>query len=247
MERKISIVTPTYNCEQTLKDSLESILKQNYNNYEYIIVDGGSTDSTLQIIEEYKEKFSGRLTYISEKDNGIYDAMNKGILMATGEIISILNADDWYEDNVLNIVNDYAINYPDIGVFYGYIRIIKGGEEYMVRRNNYKFIDDYSGLIQHPTCFIKSEVYKNHGLYNCDYKIMSDLDFLLKIIKKGVKYKAIDRIITNFRVGGASSKSDNSLEKAKIKYINGDLKRLRYFRSYMFFYMKRFTKTIFKE
>lgn len=93
---KISIITATYNSEKTLKDTLESVLKQTYTNYEHIIVDGASKDSTMQIVKEYEEKYNGRLKYVSEKDSGLYDAMNKGIKMATGDIIGILNSDDIY-------------------------------------------------------------------------------------------------------------------------------------------------------
>ena len=99
---KISIITATYNSEKTLKDTLESVLKQTYTNYEHIIVDGDSKDNTMKIVKTYEEKYQGKLRYISEKDSGIYDAMNKGIKMATGDIIGILNSDDIYaNENVL--------------------------------------------------------------------------------------------------------------------------------------------------
>lgn len=99
---KISIITVTYNSEKTLKDTLDSVLKQTYTNYEHIIVDGLSKDNTIQIIKEYEPKYNGKLKYISEKDSGLYDAMNKGIKMATGNIIGILNSDDIYaHENVL--------------------------------------------------------------------------------------------------------------------------------------------------
>ncbi len=99
---KISIITVTYNSSKTLKDTLESVLKQTYKNYEHIIVDGLSKDNTMQIVKEYEEKYNGKLRYISEEDSGLYDAMNKGIKMAAGDIIGILNSDDIYaHENVL--------------------------------------------------------------------------------------------------------------------------------------------------
>lgn len=99
---KISIITVTYNSAKTLKETLESVLKQKYTNYEHIIVDGLSKDNTIEIVKEYEEKYNGKLKYISEKDTGLYDAMNKGIKMATGDIIGILNSDDIYaHENVL--------------------------------------------------------------------------------------------------------------------------------------------------
>ena len=97
MDMKVSIITPCLNSETTIRDTIESVIRQSYQNMEYIIVDGGSTDRTVEIIEEYMDVFAGRLRYISEKDNGIYDAMNKGIQRASGSVIGIINSDDWYE------------------------------------------------------------------------------------------------------------------------------------------------------
>lgn len=106
---KISIITATYNSEKTIKDTIESILKQTYTNYEHIIVDGLSKDNTMQIIKEYEGKYNGKLKYVNEKDSGLYDAMNKGIKMATGDIIGILNSDDIYahEDVLKEIVEKF--------------------------------------------------------------------------------------------------------------------------------------------
>lgn len=98
---KISIITATYNSEKTLKDTLESVLKQTYTNYEHIIIDGMSKDSTIKIVKEYEDKYKGKLRYISEKDTGLYDAMNKGIKMATGDVIGILNSDDVYANETV--------------------------------------------------------------------------------------------------------------------------------------------------
>ena len=103
-----TIITPCFNSEKTIEKTLQSVLNQTYQNFEYIIIDGGSTDDTLSIIESYKEKFAEKLTVVSEKDNGIYDAMNKGIQLAKGELVGIVNSDDFYETDALeNIVNEY--------------------------------------------------------------------------------------------------------------------------------------------
>lgn len=104
---KVSIITPCLNSEKTIKDTMESVLKQTYKNIEYIVVDGGSTDGTMEIVKAYHSRFHGRMKYVSEKDNGIYEAMNKGIKLSSGRIIGIINSDDYYQyDAVSNIVEN---------------------------------------------------------------------------------------------------------------------------------------------
>ena len=116
---KISILTATYNSAKTLRDTMESVLRQNYKEYEYIIIDGASRDATLDIVKEYEPKFEGRLKYTSESDKGMYDAMNKGIKMATGDIIGILNSDDFYTaDDALQRIAE-AFEHNDIDATYG--------------------------------------------------------------------------------------------------------------------------------
>lgn len=218
---KISIVTVCYNSKKTIRDTFDSLLNQTNNNFEYIVIDGKSTDGTLKLIEEYLPKFNGRMQYISEEDNGIYDAMNKGIKLSTGKYIGIVNSDDWYElDTIENVIN--ATNKsPEIDLFYGFIRIIKNGKEYMIRRNNYDFINEMNGMLQHPTCFLKKEAYNKYGVFDTRYKISADLDLMVRMVNQGIKYKAIDKVITNFRVGGASFRNDNSFELIDIMYKNG--------------------------
>ena len=117
---KISIITATWNSGRTLSDTIKSIINQTYNNIEYIIIDGSSSDDTINIIKEYEPKFNGRLKWISEKDNGLYDAMNKGIRMATGDVIGILNSDDFYaSSDVLKIISDA---FTDVDAVYGDIQ-----------------------------------------------------------------------------------------------------------------------------
>ena len=120
----ISILTATYNSEKTLRDTIESVLRQSFRDFEYILIDGGSKDRTVDIIKEYEPKFEGRLRYISEPDNGIYDAMNKGIRMATGDVVGILNSDDFYTaDDALQTIAD-AFEQHDIDATYGDIHFV---------------------------------------------------------------------------------------------------------------------------
>lgn len=222
---KISIVTVCYNSEKTISKTFESLLNQTDRDFEYIVIDGLSTDKTLEIIKEYEPRFNGKMKYVSEMDNGLYDAMNKGIDMATGDYIGIINSDDWYENRTIETIKLNINKYPDVGIFYGYIRIIKDNKEYMIRRNNYEFINEVNGLIQHPTCFVSKSVYEKFGKFDTKYKVCADVDLMLRLVSKGVKYKGIDEIITNFVIGGVSFTQDSYLESNEIKYRYGRISK----------------------
>ena len=134
---KVSIITVSYNSEKTIRRTIESVLNQTYRNIEYIIIDGASSDSTVDIIKEYESKFLGRLKWISETDSGIYDAMNKGICKASGELIGIINSDDYYEkEAVEHMVN--ALGSEEYQVLYGMMRTLKNGEEFSIGIRTHK-------------------------------------------------------------------------------------------------------------
>ncbi|MBE6748166.1 MAG: glycosyltransferase [Ruminococcaceae bacterium] len=199
----ISIITPCFNSEKTIERTLESVLNQTYQNYEYIIVDGKSTDNTLSIIEKYKEKFGDKLQVVSEKDSGIYDAMNKGINLATGELIGIVNSDDFYElDALENIVKEY--NNEKYAVFYGMMRTIENNKESSIVIYNHEFVK--KKMITHPTCFVTKKLYSDLGAYSLEYKSSSDYDFMLRVSQnKEVVFKPIYKVVSNFELGGISS------------------------------------------
>lgn len=217
----ITIITVCYNSEKTIKRTLDSLLNQTNSDFEYIVVDGDSTDNTINIIEEYMPRFNGQMKYISEKDDGIYDAMNKGISLSTGDYIALLNSDDWYEKHTIEVVKDAIKNDNDIDIYYGYIRLIKNGKEYMVRRNNYEFIMEGTGMIQHPTCFIKKEAYDQIGTYDTSYKVCADQDLMIRMITSGKTYRGIDNILTNFSIGGISTVYDTFYEVLRFKSTYG--------------------------
>lgn len=205
---KISIITATYNSEKTLKDTLESVLKQTYTNYEHIIVDGLSKDSTMQIVKEYEQKYQGKLRYISEKDTGLYDAMNKGIKIATGDIIGILNSDDIYaHENVLQeIVEKFEKTTCD-GI---YANLIFMDEETMQKPQ--RIWNSPNGKLEkgwhpaHPTLYLKREVYNKIGEFNLQYRICADYDFMLRMmLDKSIKLEYIDDYLIYMRVGGTST------------------------------------------
>jgi glycosyltransferase involved in cell wall biosynthesis len=197
----ITIVTVCLNSEKHIEQAIKSVIKQNYENIEYIIIDGGSTDKTLDIIKKY-EKYITK--WISEPDNSIYDAMNKGIDMANGELIGFLNSDDFYFPNALN---EISIKYKEkkADVLVG--RLVLTNKESQVietiscdvsriKDNDFNFI--------HPSTFVKTKLMKKYK-FDTKYKIASDYKFLLKLFLKNYKFVNIDYDITNFREGGASS------------------------------------------
>lgn len=211
----VSIITVCYNSANTIEDTIRSVLEQTYRNIEYIIVDGKSTDSTMSLVKKYETLFEGRLHYISEKDDGIYDAMNKGIEMAGGELIGIINSDDYYElDAVENIVKQYKHNKEQ--VLYGMMRIIEGDQERRIVMDSHHFIREV--MIPHCTCFVKREIYIKYGKFDLRYKYVADYDLMLRLSQiKDITFTPVYVITSNFRVGGASSCFQAVQETLKFK------------------------------
>ena len=207
----VSIITVSYNSEKTIKDTIESILGQTYEKIEYIVVDGLSKDNTVSLVKNYEERFNERgykFKVISEKDKGLYDAMNKGVNMTSGEIIGILNSDDFYinefviEKVVNNIVNEGAeCLYADL--FF----VDENDTNKVVRKWISKKGDFRLGWNPpHPTTFITKKTYQKFGLYKVEYKISSDYDILYKIIHKGKsKVVYLPEYIVKMRTGGKST------------------------------------------
>jgi len=200
-----SIVTVVYNGENTIEETIKSILAQTYKNVEYIIIDGGSTDGTLDIIKKYENEIS---YWESETDKGIYDAMNKGIRISKGEIIGIVNADDTlYPDTLTNVQELIALNNLDYtygkvhlmdkdGVVFGETGFMK--EEEMISK---KYIDM---PFPHPSMFVRREIYDEIGLYSLKFRLSSDYDFVLRVLEKGYKGLALSSPTGKFRSGGES-------------------------------------------
>lgn len=204
MEPLVSIVTVSFNSEKTIRDTIESVLNQTYKNIEYIIIDGASKDRTLEIIKEYEVKFKEngiKYRYISEKDNGIYDAMNKGISMVNGEIIGLINSDDWYEkDGIEKIVNEMSDKNLDF--IYADINIVTPKKTFVKKAKLSNWVT--SRYWSHPTTFLKKEVYSKYR-YKCE-SIHDDLDLLLKLRKdKNIKVGVLNKVVANFRFGGVSN------------------------------------------
>lgn len=216
---KVSIVTPCLNSVDTIRQTLESVLNQTYKNIEYIVVDGGSSDGTQDLIRKYLPKFQGRMRYVSEKDKGIYDAMNKGIRMSHGRLIGIINSDDYYElDAVENAVTH--ITDDRYQVIYGYCRVLSNRQVTDVLRNSHYNLADQ--MIPHPTCFVTRSVYCDFGMFLKTFKIANDYEFMCRLYKSGeVEFIQIRRVLANFRTGGACSNIERmERESAVIAYYH---------------------------
>lgn len=223
----ISVITVCYNSAATIEKTFESMLKQTYQDFEYIVVDGGSTDGTLQIIEKYQRRFNSKMRYISEQDRGIYDAMNKGIRMCCGELIGIVNSDDFYEANTLELVASHSTG-AKYEVVYGMLRTIKEGRECSVAIYHHDFLNER--MIPHPTCFITKKAYEDFGVYSMDYKSAADYELMLRFHEhKEVVFSPIYAVLSNFTVGGISSTNVGMLETALLKYRKGLISRGSYF------------------
>ena len=202
---KISIITACFNSEKTIKKTIESILSQEYNNIEYILIDGDSSDSTISIIDNYKNNVA---KVISEKDNGIYDALNKGIALATGDIIGFLHSDDYYPNPsiISTVVDNFKNNHIDM--VWGNIAYVDGNGE-CKRHYSGKNINFNVGVMPpHPSVFIKRKSYQKHGEFNLNYKIASDYDLLFRFIVLNKLTHLYDKnIIINMTPGGTSTKN----------------------------------------
>lgn len=204
----VTIITVVYNGEKYLEQAIQSIVKQTYENIEYIIVDGGSQDNTLEIIKKYDHEITA---WSSEPDKGIYDAMNKGLSRASGDIVAFLNADDWYEvDAIESIVNVFLDNKNIDFVFGDVIQLDTSKKEertYRVRLNEAKRLMPFG----HPALFVKTEIHKKIP-FDLSFKIAADYDFVLTLLDQKFRYYYLNKRITNFRLEGISS-TENMLKE----------------------------------
>lgn len=210
---KFSIITIAFNSEKTIERTIKSVLSQTYIDYEYIIVDGGSKDSTHDVIKKYEPLFEGRMKWKSEPDKGIYNAINKGLLRSNGEIIGIVNSDDWLEPDSLKKIVEAAssINDIDKSIICGSLRFhYNNGGSQIFKSDKAKFekgIEKHSfgHGAYHPSMFVGRDVYKEIGFFDENYKIAGDIDFVYRCYKSGVKFYFIDSVLNNMSDGGASN------------------------------------------
>ena len=213
---KVSIITACYNSEKTIERTLKSVLAQTYSNYEYIIIDGMSTDDTLKIIDAYRNAFGSKLKVVSERDSGIYNAMNKGIKMASGELVGIINSDDWYEPDALQTIV-YSFNHEKYSVLYGMTYNYLNNKPYQIYMINYECLNKV--MIPHPSCFVTRDTYLDLGMYDETYKSSADYDLFLKFyFSRKVSFIPIMKIVSNFSLGGMSSSLVGAIESNEIKH-----------------------------
>ncbi len=221
---KISIITVVYNNSVTIEAAINSVLNQDYPNIEYIVIDGKSNDGTLDIINRYRNKIH---TVISEVDLGIYDAMNKGLKLATGDVIGILNSDDLYANNsILNEVMKHFINDNNLDILYGDLVYVKHDNvnkivRTWISKHYYPNFFDNGGVPPHPSLFVSAKVYQEAGFFNLKYKLAADYEFMLRIFKSfNYKIKYLPLVLVNMRLGGATNNSIKNIFKGNVEILS---------------------------
>lgn len=221
MNFKISIITVCYNSAETIEDAIKSVENQTYKNIEYIIVDGNSKDNTLEIVNRYPQVIT---KWISEKDNGLYDAMNKGINMATGDVVGILNSDDLFCDykaveNVMNVFNQN----PNLDSVYADIFYVsKDNTDNIVRKwktgEQKKFNSGWHPA--HPTFYVKKEIYNKYGVFDLNFKLASDFEIMLRFLDKHkISTTYLPLPLIKMRLGGETNKSLKNIFNQNIECI----------------------------
>ncbi len=221
---KISIITVVYNGAKYIEQAMQSVLKQRLPDgceLEYIVIDGGSTDGTVEIIEKYRSKLG---YFVSRPDTGIYNAMNKGIKHASGDVIGILNADDFYADEYVlqDVIKEFAQNTKLEAVYanleYVHADDIEKVVRYWKSRPYKKGLFKMGWHPAHPTLFVRRQVYERCGIFDENFKIAADYEFMLRIFEKcSVKSEFLDRVLVKMRVGGESNASVKNIFKANIE------------------------------
>lgn len=233
---RISIITVCFNSETTIERTIKSVIEQQYDNYEYIIIDGASRDDTLKIIRSYEPLFNGNLKWISEPDKGIYNAMNKGIKMATGSIVALVNSDDWLEPGALKYVSELysKLELPDEVLYCGAIRYhYKDGSAQVLKTNvraMKKAVKNYKVKgVRHPGLFVPINVYERVGIFDDNYHITADMDFIYRCFKMDIKFLDVNCVLNNMSDGGVSNSVNKKYYDDKQYFLRKFTKsRIRY-------------------
>lgn len=234
---KISVITATWNSGRTIGDTLRSVFNQSFTNVEHIIKDGGSKDDTLEICKNFEQKYykdecKGRtINILSDKDKGIYDAMNQGVKAATGDVIGILNSDDFYtSDDVLARVAEEFEKNPELEAVYGDIHFVKDENlkkctRYFSSRYFRPWALRFGFMPAHPSFYVRREVYDKYGLYDLDFRTSSDFEMMVRLfVKEKIRSKYINKDFVTMRAGGESTAGLEAKRKVN-RDIAGSLKK----------------------
>ena len=221
---KISLITVSFNAESTIERCIQSVIGQTFKNVEYIIIDGGSTDNTVQIINKYKKHIH---IFVSEPDKGIYDAMNKGIKLAGGDIIGILNADDFFsEEGILDAVYE-SFRRENTGIVYGDLDYINGKGSVIRKWRAGKYspgMFNFGWMPPHPTFYCKKDLFYQLGFYSLDFGTAADYELMSRFMhKNGVSAYYLENVMVKMKIGGKSNKSLGN----RVKALLFDLKAMR--------------------
>lgn len=251
---KISIVTAAYNSASTLRDTIESVMNQSYNNCEHIVVDGKSKDNTVDILKEYEETIGKQLRWISESDRGIYDAMNKGVQMASGDVIGILNSDDFFtsDDVLVRVAKEFGSD-PRLEAIYGDIHFV-AAEATLANPGKCKryyssaifrpWLLRFGFMPAHPSFYVRREVYEKYGLYDLDFRTSSDFEMMVRLFgenKINAKYIPMDFV--TMRAGGESTAGMEAKKKVN-RDIAASLKKHDIFTCQAFQWIRYMWKAI---
>ncbi|BAZ02610.1 hypothetical protein NIES37_66230 [Tolypothrix tenuis PCC 7101] len=213
MSLKFSIITPSFNSEKTIEKTILSVISQKRDSaIEYIIIDGGSTDKTCEFMQKYADSID---VFVSEPDNGPYDAMNKGVSLATGDIIGIINSDDWYHDKAMKIVESAFLQNPDIDIIYAPVDNYFSGNFIATFMPGSLDKLPIRFTLNHPSCFIKKTAYDLVGLYDLQYKITADYDLVLRLYLAKLKFHFVNIPLAAYSLNGMSS-STKPWDRAKL-------------------------------
>ena len=202
MSLQVSIITVSYNSAETIQETIESVRGQTYPHIEYIVVDGGSTDGTVDILKN--DAVIDR--WVSESDDGIYDAMNKGIRMSVGEIIGILNSDDWYDPQAVETAVQVLKEKSEAGLVHGAMNVWTEEGDFDTQYGSKDGLaPNYVSPFNHPTCFVRRNVYENIGGFALDLPTAADYDFMIRLLQSDYEDIYVDEVLTNFRKGGVTT------------------------------------------
>lgn len=210
MIKKVTIITVSYNSELTIRDTIKSVLAQDYSNVEYIVIDGASNDNTMDIIREFGDRID---TVISEPDNGIYDGMNKGIRAASGDVVGFINSDDFYPSSSILTDVMQVFSDPSIDVSYGDLCYVKPDDIHSIVRywQSSDFIPGsfhHGWCPPHPTFFVRRKIYEQLGLFDLNYQIAADVEIMMRLLEiHNVKAAYLPAVLVHMRLGGETNRS----------------------------------------